>query len=219
MKYLILIIALFFAGPVWAQQPTNTAQLGGAAIQNASNGLNTTGTGLGTTALTGQCDDTSPQALTENSFGHLRVDCTTHALKVDLLTKLDAANDSVTVKGGNANAIVSATANAKLNMTTATTTEIVALSGSTVIYVTKVKLLASAATNVKLVRGTGTNCGTGTTDVSSLWHLTPAVASTTIGFVEGTGLGAIYFGAAGGALCVNSSAAVNVDVDISYAQY
>lgn len=64
-------------------EPFNLAQIGGATIQAASNGLNTTGTGLGAEALVGQCDATTPQALTENSFGHLRINCTTHDLAVE----------------------------------------------------------------------------------------------------------------------------------------
>lgn len=64
----------------------NLAQIGGSSIQAASNGLNTAGTGLGTQALTGQCDDTTPTTLTENQFGHVRVDCANHALKVDNLS-------------------------------------------------------------------------------------------------------------------------------------
>lgn len=46
----------------------------------AANSLNTTGTGIGTAQVVGQCDDVSQTALTENQFGNARVDCTNHAV-------------------------------------------------------------------------------------------------------------------------------------------
>lgn len=49
----------------------------------AANALNTTGTGIATAANVAQCDDTSPLALTENSFGNVRINCTTHDMGVD----------------------------------------------------------------------------------------------------------------------------------------
>lgn len=58
----------------------------GATIDMArevSNGQNSTGTGLPSVGLSAQCDDTSPTAITENSFGHLRMGCADHALLMD----------------------------------------------------------------------------------------------------------------------------------------
>lgn len=46
--------------------------------REAVNSLNSTGTGLATAAQIGQCDDTTPTALTENQFGNVRIDCTDH---------------------------------------------------------------------------------------------------------------------------------------------
>lgn len=40
---------------------------------NAANALNSTGAGIGTAQAIGQFDDTSPQVITENQFGNLRV--------------------------------------------------------------------------------------------------------------------------------------------------
>src|SRR5262249_50295103 len=115
----------------------------------------------------------------------------------------------------NGNRVIACDNNAKLNMTTATTTEIVAVSGSTTPYICSFSILTRGATNVKFVRGTGTNCGTGTTDVSSNMHF----LTTMPGIARGSGLGIVLKGAASGAICITSSQAVNVDIDISYAQF
>lgn len=48
----------------------------------AADSLNSVGTGLATSQLVSQCDDTSPTAITENSFGNVRFDCATHSLLV-----------------------------------------------------------------------------------------------------------------------------------------
>lgn len=64
---------------------TNTGLLK-SSFQLATNGLNSTGGTILAEALVGQCDDTSPTALTENSFGHARINCTTHAQLVDVAT-------------------------------------------------------------------------------------------------------------------------------------
>lgn len=104
---------------------------------------------------------------------------------------------------------------APLNMTTATTTQIVAASGSTVIYVCSYAIHVGGASNVKVVRGTGTNCGTGTTDVSTTWKFTSAGE----GINRSGGNGLVLKGAASGALCITSSAAVNVDVEVAYTQF
>lgn len=52
--------------------------------RSIANGTNSTGTGITAAGVLAQCDDTSPTAITENSFGNVRFDCATHALKVNL---------------------------------------------------------------------------------------------------------------------------------------
>jgi hypothetical protein len=64
-------------------------------------------------------------------------------------------------------------------------------------------------------RGTGSNCGTGTTTISNAWDLTAQV-----GFSGGSGVGAIFDNQnAGDALCVTNSAAVNLHIFVRYAKY
>jgi hypothetical protein len=122
----------------------------------------------------------------------------------------------VQVKGQNSTSPIYCTESAFLNMTTATTTQIVALSGSTVIYVCSYSIHVGGAADVKLVSGTGTNCVTGQADESTNYDFGAADA----GINRTAGGGNIVLKTdAGDALCVTSSAAVDVDVEVSYAQF
>ena len=78
-----------------ANQSVNNAQVNGSTIQVASNGLNTTGAGLQALAMVGQCDDTSPTALTENQFGHARINCTTHHQLVEVGAALPTGSNTI----------------------------------------------------------------------------------------------------------------------------
>lgn len=111
-----------------------------------------------------------------------------------------------------------------LDMTTATTTEIVPLVASRTIHVCSLVAASNGTTTITLKRGTGTNCGTGTTSVYPAIELT---AQT--GWSEGTGIGDILGPSvatgvggvmtSGNALCVTSSAAVNLHVKIRFAVF
>lgn len=94
-------------------------------------------------------------------------------------------------------------------------TQLVAASGSTVIYICGVHVhTGSTATNVKLVYGTGTNCVTSPVTITPAYQLL-----ANAGFVEETpywnGLATV----AGTALCVNASAANPVQAEVRYAQF
>lgn len=73
----------------------NISQYNGATAQVATNSLNTTGAGLPAAAMVGQCDDTTPTALTENQFGHARINCTTHQQLVEVGTALPAGSNVI----------------------------------------------------------------------------------------------------------------------------
>lgn len=131
-----------------------------------------------------------------------------------------ASMTPVTINGANANAKINCTNNAFLNMSTATTTEIVALSGSTIIYVCSFSIVSNGgtATNIKFVGGTGTNCATSQDDRSGNMPFT--AAANTVGISRGSGEGMIIkTSTAGDALCVTSSGAATVAIDVSYAQF
>lgn len=99
-----------------------------------------------------------------------------------------------------------------INMTTATTTELVPLTASRTVHICHLNILANGTTTVTLKRGTGTNCGTGTTAIGPDWNLTAQV-----GFAMGSGFGEVLDGrSSGNAICVTSSAAVNVQAFARY---
>lgn len=100
-----------------------------------------------------------------------------------------------------------------LNMATATTTQIVALTSGRKIHVCYWLALANGTTTFTWKRGTGSNCGTGTTSISPDWNL-----AAQVGFSGGTGAFPIFDNQnAGDALCGTSSAAVNLQLYIRYA--
>lgn len=94
-----------------------------------------------------------------------------------------------------------------VNISTATTTQIVALSGTTVVYVCGYSLVAAAGTNpsIQFEYGTGASCGTGTTTLTGAMA-TGVTVSTTVGgpiFTAGNDVSLLKT-AAGNALCLVS---------------
>lgn len=116
--------------------------------------------------------------------------------------------------GANMVGLIQASASAQITMSTATTTQFVALSGTTKIYVTSFDVLAAGTTNVTFVYGTGANCGTGTTALAGLYTLTAQS-----GIAKGSGLGPVLVVPAGNALCVTNSQAIVIGGSISYTQF
>jgi hypothetical protein len=116
--------------------------------------------------------------------------------------------------GANSVNIAQGSATAAINVSTATTTQIVALSGSTVTYVTGLAVIAGGTGNITLVYGTGSNCGTGTTSLSGA---IPLIANA--GLTLGSGLGPVVVVPAGQALCVTTSAAVQMSGFVTYTQF
>jgi heptaprenylglyceryl phosphate synthase len=68
--------------------------------RSVTNGMNSTGAGIQVTGLAGQCDDTSPTAITENSWGNQRIDCATHAQYAENLPSASAAAGIAAVVSG-----------------------------------------------------------------------------------------------------------------------
>lgn len=148
------------------------------------------------------------------SSGQARVDATSGSVAPS--GDADAINGLTSgATGGLPAAVTTCDSQAFLDMTTATTTEIVALTASQKVYVCYWLAESNGTTVMTLKRGTGTNCATGTASISPAWDLTAQV-----GFSGGSGLGAIFDNqTAGNALCVTSSAAVNLHVYVRYAKY
>ena len=118
------------------------------------------------------------------------------------------------VGSGNLAGIVACDNSALLTVSTAVTTQIVALSGTKSIYICSLVINGAGATTGKLVVGTGTNCAVG------LVSLTPAFSLVAGSVVSaGAALGYVLKAAAGTAVCVTNSAAVSVNVLLSYTQF
>lgn len=103
---------------------------------------------------------------------------------------------------------------ASVSVTAAATTQIVALSASTIIRVCSFTITGSAAgTAATWVYGTGSNCATGQVALSG------AMLMPANGPISATGMnGSLFRGAAGNALCL-TAATGNVTGFVTYAQY
>jgi hypothetical protein len=96
--------------------------------------------------------------------------------------------------------------------------QLIALSGSTKIYVCSLSLIASAATVFSLTGGTGTNCGTpaaliGTTTASNGLSL-----AANGGLTLGNGGGTVAVTGAGSELCIVQSGGGNLVGNLTYVQ-
>lgn len=144
--------------------------------REVANSTNSVGTGITAAGLVGQCDDTTPTALTENSFGNIRIDCTTHAL----ITQGQCASfASISVTAGN-------------------TTQIIALSGTTTVRVCNITLSTSLTGSFTMLSGTGSNCATPANSSGAI----PITTATP--YTIGDGAAPIYRGSAGGEFCVTA---------------
>jgi len=136
------------------------------------------------------------------------------AVAVKAASTSAAATDPALVVSLSPNTTPVANASAFLNDANATATQIVALSGTTKIYVSAYSIVASVAENVKFQYGTGTNCGTGTTDITSLMAF-----AANGGIAAGSGMAPLFVVPAGNALCVTASTTGPTAVNVSYAQF
>jgi hypothetical protein len=119
-----------------------------------------------------------------------------------------------TGSGGTITSLIQATASVPINISAATTTQLIAASGSTKIYVTAWDVIAAGAGSITIEYGTGTNCGIGTTPLTGAYPLT---AQT--GEAHGAGVGPILVVPAGNALCALTSQAVQMSGSVAYTQF
>lgn len=109
---------------------------------------------------------------------------------------------------------MNATPTIPINISSATTTQIVPLSGSTSIYVTSLDFISGGIDNVTFEYGTGSNCATGTTTLTGAYPLTAQA-----GEARGNGGGTILFVPSGNALCILTSANVQLSGSLTYKQF
>lgn len=92
-------------------------------------------------------------------------------------------------------------------------TQIIALSGSTVIRVCKLTLTSASSVSIQLTQGTGSNCGTGTANLSFLYQNAVSIAEDYLSDQS------LLIGTAANALCLNLSGAVRTTGQIWYDQF
>jgi hypothetical protein len=124
------------------------------------------------------------------------------------------AQYAAAVSSGNLTGLIQADNSAAINVSTATTTQLVALSAGKKIYVTNLNVVAGGTGNITFEYGTGTSCGTGTTALTGAYNLTAQN-----GLAMGGGLGPVLVVPAGNALCVLTSAAVQMSGSVAYTQF
>ena len=101
-----------------------------------------------------------------------------------------------------------------INVSTAATTQLVALSGTSKIYVTSFDVVAGGTGNITFVAGTGTNCANNQVALTGPYNLTAQN-----GLAKGSGSGAVLVVPSGRALCVTTSAVVQMSGSVSYTQF
>lgn len=119
-----------------------------------------------------------------------------------------------TTNGQNCTPGIQASASVKISTATAAIVELVALTSGKTTFITSWDVMSAGTTNVKLVYGTGTNCGTGTVDLTGAY---PLIAQA--GISKGVGLGPILFPLLSNAVCVSNSAAIQISGSLSYVQF
>lgn len=119
-----------------------------------------------------------------------------------------------TTNGANCIPAIQASSSVPINISTATTTQLVALSGTTNIFITSWDIISGGIGNFTLVYGTGTNCATGTTSLTGAYPLTAQA-----GISKGNGNGIVLIVPRGNALCATTSQSVQMSGSLSFAQF
>lgn len=135
-----------------------------------------------------------------------------------LLSSADAQRTGTalcyTSSGANCFPGIQASSSVPINISGATTTQLIALSSAKAIFVTSWDVMAGGTGNITLEYGTGASCGTGTTTLTGAY---PLVAQA--GIAKGNGMGPILVVPPGNALCALTSAAVQYSGSVSYVQF
>jgi hypothetical protein len=195
------LIFFLLCAAAWAQQPVNI-KVGGsdpatvnAAGQNAASPANEilTGCQFNTTPTTVTTGNMSPCQI--DALGDLKALLTdgTNPATIKAASTAAAATDHALVvaqapNGGNPCQNPSATLQSAFGSTSGTTaSQVIALSGSTKIYICAMTITGVSGTSptFSLVYGTGTNCGTGQTVFIGAWTTT---ANTLYPFSYSVGL-------------------------------
>lgn len=108
--------------------------------------------------------------------------------------------------------------NLAVSFQTTSITQLIALSGSTKIYVCSVALVASAATVFSITGGTGSNCGTPAAVIGTTSATHGLSLAANGGMTLGNGEGTVASTAAGSELCIVQSGAGDISGNLTYVQ-
>lgn len=101
-----------------------------------------------------------------------------------------------------------------ITISTATTTLLATGIPGKSIYITHADVVAGGTGSIQFIAGTGATCGTSTVNLTGAYNLVAQV-----GFVIGTGYGAVIVAPKGFSICAVTSAAVAMPGTIAYAIY
>lgn len=189
----------------------NITQFGGT---NISTGTGASGAGIPRVTISNDSSLAANQSVNVNQWGGAATTLGQKTMASSVPVTI--SSDQTVVPANETNNKCSTAAsvtNAPISINTAVTTQVVAISGSTQIYICKVLLMAAGATNVTLEYGTGSLCATGLTTLTGAMPL-----AAQAGWVEPMGFKPNYTTPAGQAFCIVNSAAVQVSGSISYVQ-
>jgi hypothetical protein len=132
-----------------------------------------------------------------------------------LVALLFAALLSAIPRPAHAQIPISCTSTALYDASTNGTTQLVAAITNARIYVCGFVFWSAGTANVQLQQGTGTNCGTGTVNMTPAFRFagTSGVGVTSLGNYQGLSTTLSQ------ALCINSSAGVAVQAIVYFAQF
>ncbi len=119
-----------------------------------------------------------------------------------------------TTNGTNCTQSVQASNSVPINISTSTTTQLIALQTNQTLYITSWDVMAGGTGNFTLEYGTGSSCGTGTTVLTGAY---PLIAQA--GISKGNGLGPVLIVPPGNALCALTDANVQYSGSVSYVQF
>jgi hypothetical protein len=123
------------------------------------------------------------------------------------------------VSGANSLPLIVCNSSVAISTATSGNVELVALTGGQTVYVCAFDVTSAGDVNVQFISGTGTACATGETDKTGTYQLIAPSGGGLRGLARGSGVGTLFRGASGEAVCIELSAAVQVDGLLTYAKF
>jgi hypothetical protein len=154
---------------------------------------------------------TAPGTMTSGNSAPLQIDINGN-LRTNVMNS--NANGPATMANSSPVSLGGLNQSVPINISTATTTQLVALSGSTKVYIMAWDVIAGGTGNITLEYGTGASCGTGTTVLTGAYNLTAQA-----GIAKGSGAAPVLVVPAGNALCALTSAAVQMSGSVTFQQF